>query len=142
MVGFIDEHRDRFGVEPIWAVLPIAPVPTSSKRGSAIPSGGQGEHGRTRPWLMRRLGLAGVVRGRKFTVTTIPETAAPHPPDLGTRQFTAVRPNQLWVADLTYVATSRGFVYVAFVIEVFSRRIVGWRASTSLRSDPAFDALE
>ncbi len=59
-----------------------------------------------------------------------------------TRQFTAVRPNQLWVADLTYVATWRGFVYVAFVIDVFSRRIVGWRASTSLRSDLALDALE
>jgi transposase InsO family protein len=59
-----------------------------------------------------------------------------------TRQFTAVRPNQLWVADLTYVATWRGFVYVAFLIDVFSRRIVGWRASTSLRSDLALDALE
>ena len=59
-----------------------------------------------------------------------------------TRQFTAVRPNQLWVADLTYVATGRGFLYVAFVIDVFSRRIVGWRASNSLRSDLALDALE
>jgi putative transposase len=92
--------------------------------------------------LMRRLGLAGAVRGRKFTVTTIPDTAAARPPDLVTRQFRAVRPNQLWVADLTYVATWRGFVYVAFVIDVFSRRIVGWRASTSLRSDLALDALE
>jgi putative transposase len=64
------------------------------------------------------------------------------PPDLVTRQFTATRPNQLWVADLTYVATWRGFVYVAFVIDVFSRRIVGWRASSSLRSDLALDALE
>jgi transposase InsO family protein len=59
---------------------------------------------------MRRLGLAGVVRGRKFTVTTIPDTAAARPPDLVTRQFKAGRPNQLWVADLTYVATWRGFV--------------------------------
>lgn len=64
------------------------------------------------------------------------------PPDLVTRQFKAVRPNQLWVADLTYVATWRGFVYVAFVIDVFSRRIVGWRASSSLRTDLALDALE
>jgi putative transposase len=62
--------------------------------------------------------------------------------DLVTRNFTATRPNQLWVSDLTYVATWRGFVYVAFVIDVFSRRIVGWRASTSLRSDLALDALE
>ena len=59
---------------------------------------------------MRRLGLAGAVRGRAFTRTTIPETGAPRPPDLVTRQFTAARPNQLWVADLTYVATGRGFV--------------------------------
>ena len=75
-------------------------------------------------------------------MTTIPDTAAARPADLVTRQFTAVRPNPLWVADLTYVATWRGFVYVAFVIDVFSRRIVGWRASTSLRSDLALDALE
>ena len=92
--------------------------------------------------LMRRLGLQGAVRGRKFKVTTIPDTAAPRPEDLVARQFTATRPNQLWIADLTYVATWRGFVYVAFVIDVFARRIVGWRASTSLRSDLALDALE
>ena len=89
---------------------------------------------------------AGPARARcgagAFKVTTIPDTAAPRPPDLVTRQFTATRPNQLWVADLTYVATWRGFVYVAFVIDVFSRRIVGWRASSSLRSDLALDALE
>jgi len=64
------------------------------------------------------------------------------PPDLVERRFEATRPNQLWVADLTYVATWRGFVYVAFVVDVFSRRIVGWRASNSLRSDLALDALE
>ena len=92
--------------------------------------------------LMRRLGLAGAVRGRAFRRTTVPDTMATRPPDLVTRQFTATRPNQLWVADLTYVATWRGFVYVAFVIDVFSRRIVGWRASSSLRSDLALDALE
>src|SRR5512145_3106680 len=91
---------------------------------------------------MRRLGLAGVVRGRGFRVTTTPDLAAARPPDLVSRQFTADRPNQLWVADLTYVATWRGFVYVAFVIDVFSRRIVGWRVSSSLRSDLALDALE
>src|SRR5882672_8562639 len=92
--------------------------------------------------LMRRLGLQGTVRGRSFKVTTIADTAALRPADLVTRQFKAIRPNQLWVADLTYVATWRGFVYVAFVIDVFSRRIVGWRASSSLRSDLALDALE
>ena len=92
--------------------------------------------------LMRRLGLQGTVRGRRFKVTTITDAAALRPADLVTRQFQATRPNQLWVADLTYVATWRGFVYVAFVIDVFSRRIVGWRASSSLRSDLALDALE
>lgn len=92
--------------------------------------------------LMRRLGLAGVVRGRKFTVTTIPDTAMTRPPDLVARQFTAVHPNQLWVANLTYVATWHGFVYVALVIDVFSRRIVGWRVSNSLRRDLGLDALE
>ena len=91
---------------------------------------------------MRRLGLRGTVRGRKFKVTTIADTTAPRPLDLVTRQFRATRPNQLWVADPTYVATWRGFVYVAFVIDVFSRRIVEWRASSSLRSDLALDALE
>src|SRR5439155_8933723 len=80
--------------------------------------------------LMRHLGLQGAVRGRKFEVTTIADAAALRPADLVTRQFRASRPNQLWVADLTYVATWRGFVYVAFVIDVFSRRIVGWRASS------------
>ena len=91
--------------------------------------------------LMRRLGIAGVVRGQKPR-TTIPDEAAAHPADLAQRDFTATRPNQLWVADLTYVATWLGFVYVAFVIDVFSRKIVGWRVSRSLRSDLALDALE
>jgi putative transposase len=92
--------------------------------------------------LMRRLGLRGAVRGRAFTITTTPDEAATRPADLVQRTFTATRPNQLWVADLTYVATWRGFVYVAFVIDVFARRIVGWRVDTTLRSDLALDALE
>ena len=91
--------------------------------------------------LMRALGLRGVVRGRGAK-TTLPAALAERPQDLVERNFTATRPNQLWVADLTYVATWRGVVYVAFVIDVFSRRIVGWRASRSLRSDLALDALE
>jgi transposase InsO family protein len=92
--------------------------------------------------LMREMGLRGAVRGRAFKVTTTPDTAAQRPADLVKRQFVATRPNQLWVADLTYVATWAGFVYVAFVIDVFSRRLVGWRVSRSLRSDIALDALE
>jgi putative transposase len=91
--------------------------------------------------LMRQLGLQGAVRGRKPR-TTIPDEAAARPADLVERDFTADQPNQLWVADLTYVATWLGFVYVAFVIDVFSRMIVGWRVSRSLRSDLALDALE
>ena len=74
--------------------------------------------------------------------TTIPDTLAERPQDLVHRNFTATRPNQLWVSDYTYVTTWRGFVYVAFVTDAFSRRIVGWRASTSMRSDLALDALE
>jgi putative transposase len=91
--------------------------------------------------LMRDLGLQGAIRGRKFK-TTIPDDAAVRPADLVQRNFIATRPNQLWVADLTFVATWRGFVYVALVIDVFARRIVGWRASSSLRTDLALDALE
>jgi putative transposase len=91
--------------------------------------------------LTRRMGLRGVVRGHRPR-TTIPEEVAARPLDLVQRDFTATRPNQLWVADLTYVATWAGFVYVAFVIDVFSRMIVGWRVSRSLRSDLALDALE
>jgi len=92
--------------------------------------------------LMRALGVRGAVRGRAFTITTSAAEAAARPADLVQRTFTATRPNQLWVADLTYVATWRGFVYVAFVIDVFARRIVGWRVDTTLRSDLALDALE
>jgi transposase InsO family protein len=91
--------------------------------------------------LMRDLGLQGAVRGRAFKVTT-QSGEAERPSDLVDRNFKASRPNQLWVSDFTYVATWRGFAYVAFVIDVFARRIVGWRASSSLRTDLALDALE
>ena len=180
MVQFIDEHRETYGVEPICAVLPIAPSTyylqnaqaTDPARRSAraqrdaalrvdiqrVYDANQQVYGARKVWrqlkreaiavprcaverLMRRMGLQGVVRGRR-TRTTIPEAAAERPFDLVQRDFTATRPNQLWVADLTYVATWRGFVYVAFVIDVFSRRIIGWRVSSSLRSDLALDALE
>jgi transposase InsO family protein len=91
--------------------------------------------------LMRSLGLRGVVRGRSCR-TTISDDAAGRPADLVNRQFKATRPNQLWVADITFVATWAGFVYVAFVIDVYSRRIVGWRVAKSLRTDLVLDALE
>jgi len=181
MVRFIDEHRGKFGVEPICDVLPIAPSVYYEQRARQRcperrpPRVRQDElltadihrvwhetqevYGVRKVWkqlrreghsvarctvarLMRHAGLRGAVRGRKFKVTTCPDTAAPRPSDLVTRQFAAVRPNELWVADLTYVATWRGFAYVAFVIDVFARRIVGWRVSSSLRSDLALDALE
>jgi putative transposase len=92
--------------------------------------------------LMRQMGLEGARRGRRFKKTTTVDERAARPADLVERDFTADGPNQLWVADLTYVATWRGFVYVAFITDVFSRRIVGWRVSNSLRSDLALDALE
>jgi putative transposase len=92
--------------------------------------------------LMRELGLAGAGRGRAWVTTTQADPAADRPADLVDRHFTATRPNQLWVADFTYVATWRGFVYVAFVIDVFARRIVGWRVSSSLRTDFVLDALD
>jgi len=180
MVWFIDTHRGVYGVEPICAVLPIAPstyyehkarqadparLPARARRDQVL----KGHIRRVREenfevygvrkvWrqlkldgidvarctvrrLMREMGLRGVVRGREFK-TTVADDSRVRPPDLVERDFTATRPNQLWVADLTYVATWGGFVYVAFVIDVFSRTIVGWRASSSLRSDLALDALE
>ena len=91
--------------------------------------------------LMGELGLEGVRRGKPRRTTTS-EAAAAAPADLVERDFSAARPNQLWVADLTYVATWSGFVYVAFVIDAFSRFLVGWQASRSLRTDLALDALE
>ena len=91
---------------------------------------------------MRAMGLRGAVRGRAWKITTHADPAATRPADLVERHFVATRPNQLWVADFTYVATWRGFVYVAFVIDVFARRIVGWRVSASLRTDFVLDALE
>jgi putative transposase len=91
--------------------------------------------------LMRRAGLRGVMRG-KVVKTTVANAAAPCPLDRVNRQFKAQRPNQLWVSDFTYVSTWQGFVYVAFVIDVFARRIVGWRVSSSMRTDFVLDALE
>jgi putative transposase len=91
--------------------------------------------------LMRQQGLQGIVRGRTVK-TTRSDPAASYPSDRVNRQFTAARPNVLWVADFTYVSTWQGFVYVAFVIDVFSRYIVGWKVSASARADFVLDALE
>ncbi len=91
--------------------------------------------------LMREMGLKGVIRGRKV-ITTRPDTARPCPDDRVNRQFRAVAPNQLWVSDFTYVQTWNGMVYVAFVIDVFARRIVGWKVSTSMTTQFVLNALE
>ncbi len=91
--------------------------------------------------LMRGLGLHGAVRG-KIRRTTVPSALSPRPADLVERVFAASAPNRLWVADITYVSTWAGFCYTAFVIDAFSRAIVGWRVSSSLRAELALDALE
>ena len=92
--------------------------------------------------LMRKMGLKGVSRGAAFKVTTVADEDAARPDDLVERHFEATRPNELWVADFTYVATWRGFVHVAFIVDVFARVIVGWRVSTSMQTDLVLDALE
>jgi putative transposase len=181
MVDFITDHRAQYGVEPMCAVLPIAPStyfrhraaqtdPTRRSRRAErdaelrdaiqrVWDANYQVYGPRKVWqqlrrqglhvarctvrrLMRAMGLQGAVRGHAWVTTTRPATTAERPSDLVERDFTATRPNQLWVADFTYVATWRGFVYVAFVIDVFARRIVGWRVSASLRTDFVLDALE
>jgi len=91
--------------------------------------------------LMQKMGLQGVVRGKK-RITTVSDPAQERAPDLVKRIFTASRPNQLWVADFTYVATWSGVVYVAFVTDVFSRSIVGWCVANSMKTELVLDALE
>ena len=91
--------------------------------------------------LMQRIGIQGARRGKKVR-TTVPDTSAPCPLDHVNRQFKATRPNQLWVSDFTYVSTWQGWLYVAFVIDVFARRIVGWRVSSTMQTDFVLDALE
>ncbi|MFE1050771.1 IS3 family transposase, partial [Streptomyces olivaceus] len=91
--------------------------------------------------LMAELGLEGVIRGRRRR-TTVPEPSAPRPPDLVDRDFTASHPDQLWVADMTYVRTWSGWAYVAFVLDVYSRTIVGWQVANHMRTELPLDALE
>jgi putative transposase len=174
MIAYIDHHKDRFGVEPICRVLPIAPStyydrrrPISARRRRDEELKAEirrvydehfGVYGARKVWrqlhregiavarctverLMGELHLEGVRRGRTHRTTT-PDAAAHRPADLVDRDFSTQRPNQLWVADLTYVATWSGFGYVALVIDAFSRFIVGWQAARSLRTDLALDALE
>src|SRR5215211_5746668 len=175
MIAYMDQHKGRYGVEPICRVLPIAPSTyyqhTKGPRSARAVRDAQlkveirrvhGEHfgvyGARKVWrqlhregivvarctverLMRELGLEGVRRGKPRRTTT-PDTTTARPADLVERDFSASRPNQLWVADLTYVATWSGFVYVALVIDAFSRYLVGGQASRSLRTDLALDALE
>jgi putative transposase len=91
--------------------------------------------------LMRAAGLAGAVRG-KVKRTTISDPSAKHPGDLVERRFAPLAPDRLWVADFTYVSTWSGWVYVAFVIDAYARRIIGWRSSTSMTAELVLDALE
>jgi len=180
---FIDDHRDRFGVEPICRVLTehgcqIAPSTYYAAK-SRAPSArqvrdadlveqieavfwdrtkGRGISGARKIWrllkrdgipvarctverLMRRQGLRGIRRGKQF-VTTRPDPAAARPPDLVERQFTASRPNQLWVVDFTYVPTWSGMAFTAFVTDVFGRRLVGWRTTNRMPTELPLDALE
>jgi len=181
LVDYIDQHRDRFGVEPICAVLKDAGVqiaPSTYYAAKARPPSARavrdaelvvdiktahkanlGVYGVrkihaelnregvtvarcTVERLMRAEGLRGIPREktRKTTIGDGAETERPE--DKVNRKFVATAPNQLWVADLTYVRTHAGWTYVAFVLDVFSRMIVGWQVSTSLRTDLALDALD
>jgi putative transposase len=174
-VSFIDQHKNRFGVEPICQTLQVAPStyyaalsrPASARRVrdeelKADITRVHGEnfdvYGVEKVWkqlrreniacgrdrvarLMAELELMGAVRGKTWRTTT-PGEAGHRPADLVERNFTASAPNRLWVADLTYVSTWSGVAYVAFVTDVFSRYIVGWKVSTSLRAELALDALE
>jgi putative transposase len=180
MIGFIDDHRDAYGVEPICRVLPIVPstyhdhaakradpskLSARARRDASLQTdikrvwnANFQVYGVRKVWrqlqreaiaaprcqvarLMKRMGLAGAVRS-KMVKTTHSDKSTPCPLDRVNRQFRAPAPNVLWVSDFTYVATWHGFVHVAFVIDAFARRIVGWRVSRSARADFVLDALE
>ncbi|MDH5859292.1 IS3 family transposase [Lampropedia aestuarii] len=178
--AFVDEYRDRYGVESICRVIQIAPSgyyhraaqSRHPERRSAratrdellcdeiqrVWDDNMQCYGIVKVWkqlrregiytarctvqrLMRRLGLQGVRRGQVIR-TTVPDGKVVCPLDRVHRQFHADRPNQLWVSDFTYVSTWQGWLYVAFVIDVFARRIVGWRVSNNMRTEFVLDALE
>jgi len=121
------ENLEVYGADKIWAQL--------NREGICVARC-------TVERLMRELGLSGARRGRAYKVTTRSDERQHRPSDLVERQFSAAGPNRLWVADLTYVKTHAGWVYAAFIIDVYSRMVVGWQLSNSLRSDLAIDALE
>ena len=180
MIGFIDEHRKEYGVEPICRVLPIAPSTyhdhaakrrdpsRMSKRSrqdqelkmevKRVFDSNFGVYGVRKVWrqlrresfpvarctvarLMGQMGLKGAIRGKPVR-TTISDKEAVCPLDRVNRQFHAPAPNRLWLSDFTYVATWSGFVYVAFVIDAYARRIVGWRVSRTAHAGFVLDALE
>jgi putative transposase len=175
MVDFIDQHRHRFGVEPICEVLQFAPStyyaaktrpPSARARRDAetIPAlvelwqANYRVYGAHKLWkaarraghdigrdqvarLMRAAGIEGI-RRRKKVRTTRPDGTATRHPDLVERNFTATAPNQLWVTDLTYVPTWAGMAYVCFIVDVYSRAIVGWRVAGNMRTDMVLDAIE
>jgi putative transposase len=175
IVDYIDEHRDKFGVEPICSVLEIAPSTYYAAKNRAPSARAVRDavlkvtllalwranyeiYGIQKLWkaavragedvgrdqvarLMRELGIAGAKRQKRVRTTRADEQAARHP-DLVDRRFVASRPNELWVTDLTYVPTWAGVAYVCFIIDVFSRTIVGWRAASNMRTDMVLDALE
>jgi putative transposase len=174
MVSFIDTNRHDLGVEPICAMLQIAPStyysfksrPVSARASRDVVLGAMikvlfdanyGVYGARKMWramhragedvgrdqvgrIMRHMGLEGVRRGGKV-FTTRADKHANRAPDLVDRQFTAVRPNALWVTDLTYVPTWSGMAYVCFIVDVFSRTIVGWRVASNMRTDMVLDAV-
>jgi putative transposase len=121
-----DENHRNYGARKVWKQLKRELIPAARC---------------TVERLMKQLGIEGVRRGKRC-ITTIPDEAAHKPLDLSQRQFTADQPNQLWVADITYVATWSGFVYVAFVVDVYPRYMVGWRALKHMQTDLILDALE
>jgi putative transposase len=122
-----EEHRQVYGADKVWAQL--------NREGIRVARC-------TVERLMRTLGMRGVVRGVRTVLTTISDPDSSRPADLVARHFHAEAPNRLWVADLTYVKTHTGWVYVAFVIDVYSRFVVGWQAAQSLQTVLTLDALE
>jgi putative transposase len=152
MISFVDAYRDDHGVEPICKVIEIAveirrvfdenfQVYGVRKVWRQLLREGHDVARCTVARLMKKMALQGVIRGGRVR-TTVSDRATPCPLDHVNRRFRAPRPNVLWVSDFTYVATWTGFVYVAFVIDAYARRIVGWRVSRSAHAGFVLDALE